>query len=478
MDKVKVYLTWLKRNNFWVLCFILLATAIVCWNMATSQVEADVQKNTKQINDVSSRLRRLQKQQNPNERFIEGLKAEDKKIRDQALRVTELAYETQHKLLKWPLPAEVEAIGELKLSSKEEKENHPPGDPRVPEIPIGTREIYQNLVAQPEMKRIIEKVKIRRVKPADKGANPNANPNHRAPAAFTGIVTWPEDQWSTLLDRYRMDITPSTVRVYVTQEDFWVFEALIDVILYMNRDATDHLNAVVRGVQKLDVAQWATLAAQQEPGVDVMPVDADAAAGLPGGMGGPLGGGGASPPGMPGSEAEYVKIPGQKGAAGDENKLSPDDQLIDGRYVDGENKPVPAEAVKTTPPFNEFKQLPIVMRLQMDQRRVPDLLAALANSPEPKALPIEVRQVRMFFLDVDQKADAAGLGGNAIEQRADRGPYDCDVEIRGIVYLYNRPDASKLGLGSAATPAKREFGIPVPSSASVPMPPMNFDQPQ
>ena len=111
----------------------------------------------------------------------------------------------------------------------------------------------------------------------------------------------------------------------------------------------------------------------------------------------------------------------------------------------------------------------------MDQRRIPELLAAFGNSPEPKALPIEVRQVRMYFSDVDQKVDPSA-GGQA-EQNRERGPYDCDVEVRGIVYLYNPPDEKKLGAGSAAQPAQRAFGVPVTNTAPAPMmPPM--EQPQ
>jgi hypothetical protein len=45
--------------------------------------------------------------------------------------------------------------------------------------------------------------------------------------------------------------------------------------------------------------------------------------------------------------------------------------------------------------------------------------------------------------------------------QGERAPYDATVQLRGIVYIYNQPDAMKLGKGSAPKPAQRKLGTPL-----------------
>ena len=54
--------------------------------------------------------------------------------------------------------------------------------------------------------------------------------------------------------------------------------------------------------------------------------------------------------------------------------------------------------------------------------------------------------------------------------KLESGPYDCVLQIRGIVYIYNEPDEPKLGTGSAPQPAQRGLGIPVPKTEAPAVP--------
>ena len=63
-------------------------------------------------------------------------------------------------------------------------------------------------------------------------------------------------------------------------------------------------------------------------------------------------------------------------------------RCVDGRYIDDQGKPMKDDK---SGPFAEFKQMFVYMRFIMDQRRLPNLMAACANVP----LPIETRQVRV-----------------------------------------------------------------------------------
>jgi hypothetical protein len=143
----------------------------------------------------------------------------------------------------------------------------------------------------------------------------------------------------------------------------------------------------------------------------------------------------------------------------------------------------------TSGPFAEFKQIFVYMKFVMDQRKVPDLLAACANS----TLPIETRQVRIRPIGAGGSGgggggigggnmfnggagNARGAGGAAKPGNAGGGggggaagdlavtPYDMLVDVSGIIYLYNPPgenaETSNLGKGTLSSPGKRLFGVP------------------
>jgi len=173
--------------------------------------------------------------------------------------------------------------------------------------------------------------------------------------------------------------------------------------------------------------------------------------------------------------------------------------LADGtfRYVDDEGYALPDPKQQ---PYAEFRMLPVTMRFIMDQRKLPELLARCVESP----LPIEVRQWSLrdprnptsgrrqaggggrsgggmdFSSGIRDKMGAKAGGGDGMalgavqgggagnekaadEQRSDGasfggeielGPYDREVEIKGVIYIYNPPDQAKVGTGSAGLPGQ------------------------
>ena len=112
------------------------------------------------------------------------------------------------------------------------------------------------------------------------------------------------------------------------------------------------------------------------------------------------------------------------------------------RYLDSEGQPYGGE-----PEDAEFRRLPVRMRLTMDQRWIPQLLIECANA----ALPIEVKQLR---LNPNQSGAGFGSTANRSFRGSSRGLRGmdsleadanlADVEIRGIVYIYNKPDETVL----------------------------------
>ena len=161
---------------------------------------------------------------------------------------------------------------------------------------------------------------------------------------------------------------------------------------------------------------------------------------------------------------------------------------VNNRYVDNANEPIAADKLRAAMVSNKVedaplavaKRIPVRLRVKIDLHKIPHLLAACGNSP----LPIQIRQVRIngaagtgsggsgdgggFSVgDTDEGGDdgaagganmmmmmmgggggAGGAGRAALQSREAKEvyPYEEEVEIFGVVYIYNPYDGSKIGL--------------------------------
>ena len=146
----------------------------------------------------------------------------------------------------------------------------------------------------------------------------------------------------------------------------------------------------------------------------------------------------------------------------------------EGRYVDLDFEPLPAETVKLVitgevlPEKNleliVAKRVPVRIALKMDERKIAEFMAACANSP----FAFEIQQVRWNRHKpggeeiplggsggaADNKLggmnqDMAGMAGGAVILEASvdvekRTNYDVNVEFYGIVKIYNPVRAERL----------------------------------
>jgi hypothetical protein len=233
------------------------------------------------------------------------------------------------------------------------------------------------------------------------------------------------------------------------------------------------------------------------------------------------GAGGSTPPGVVAGGGGSGPVAPTPGAEGTSAAASTD--LADGRYVDEQYKPLPAARLRASLTSRDpkdallavAKRMPVRMRFKLDQRRLHRVLAECGNS----RLPIEIRQVRINR----PPAAASGGGGMAdgMGSMADMGggpggsappggnfggppgafgggppgaegmggmfaggprqgagsigdasvdPNLVEVEVYGIVYIYNPVNKSQLGLAEATTTA---MSPPAPSAtpASATTPP-------
>jgi hypothetical protein len=375
----------------------------------------------------------------PNAALVNGVKSRQEALNKQVLQVWEALYDRQAKFLVWPKEA---GIG-MEEDKAEEGKNKPKGKKKKKgDIPEQACKFYNDSVVPSEFERIFSKLDLRRPKTGRHTPSLENLPFQDLPTDFDGLVAWDPKQRESILSRHRLaNGTPSSARVKLVQEDLWIFESLVDALAAVNQNAKDPLSAPLKQIDVLDVAQWATAACAQHSASLWMPEGSASA--------------------KPASPDKPPPVPGE-GAT--------DEALLEGRYLDQKGQPLGAAAKQ---PFAEFKQIFVYMKLVLDQRRFADLLTGLANAP----LPVEVRHVTVQLLpdSMLRQVTPAGNDGGAAPAAQSTGlqvgnlsvaettPWDATVEIGGAIYLYERPNAKKLGSGGAKSQAARTFRIPSPA---------------
>jgi hypothetical protein len=119
----------------------------------------------------------------------------------------------------------------------------------------------------------------------------------------------------------------------------------------------------------------------------------------------------------------------------------------------------------------QFKRLPVVLRLRMDQREIANLLVTLANSP----LPVDIRQLRINTKMSGGTASARPMMFGGGESTSSRGrspssmvkrdksleeallsPYELNLELVGTIYIFNPPDKKAFQLDDDTAAAAEE----------------------
>jgi hypothetical protein len=493
MDQVRKALAWLKQYHFWVLSVLVVLIGVGCWWSASGALRKKYEENHSKITGVFSSLQTVSSDTfHPNQGVQDKQTEELNALREEVLKLWDQLYEAQREqVLIWP-----SGPTELKPEFIKTVEKLRFGD----DIPDdqGLREHYQNYIEN-HFPKLPEKIGARPIEEGTTGISGGGLMSRRSYAGEGGISSmaggqmeddgnficeWaPEDQ-SIIRDELRFPQTPSALRIWCTQENLWVYHALLDVIKNTNTaaNATRVSNAAVRGIYSLEVGQRAApysrtkdrifKMATATPMVDPSMVDPSLA---------PTEGG--APP----SEFGGAEFRGGL-AEGITSEMSPEQEraaLLSGRYLgeDGkpimiagpaaamEGEPVPVDPNAPVPPLDvtqfgkEFKRLPVRMVLEMDQRHLPKLITECAIRP----LQIEVQEVRINAPDI-LSGSAGGMssfsgarGGGpagpegmvrefgAELQEFEAQPQIVTVAIQGVIYIFNKPNAEALNPSGAAT---------------------------
>jgi hypothetical protein len=350
-------------------------------------------------------------------------------------------------------------------------------------------------------------------------------PGRPTEAVDNSIVLWsPGSQQEIMKTHFaftgRTEL-PTTLEVLYAQEDLWVLQNLMDIIKSANGDAESRHDAVIKELHFVRVGRsaWGLAGAVSvvgqaggqsgTEGIGGMPaMTAPPSGGAPSAVGPPPGmGAGNSPPGV-----AAMPSPGAEGNSG-----APSTDLADGRYVDEQYQALRAARLRGSLTSRDpkdallavAKRMPVRMRFKLDQRRLHRVLAECGNS----RLPVEIRQVR---INRPPAASAGGGGGGDFGDSAPPGmnmpstgtappglgafggadgaagmfggggrpgagsaiadasvdPNLVDVEVYGIVYIYNPVNKSQLGLTEAPTTALTPPAmVPTRPTTTSPTPP-------
>jgi hypothetical protein len=444
MDQLKVALGWLKRQHFWVLCVIVAGIALWCWHSAASALQQESVRNQSTIKaefDTQSQLRTepFHANQTINEQQIVEIKKQSEKVAE----AWERLYGRQRdEVLKWPSELSErfrKYVAKLKF-----------GEP----IPVDLRNHYMNYVGT-HFKKLPEKVGAPVLAAGDvRGGGRSGADMQGMMSEMRGggidsgemvgddrndyLVQWLDQQ--VVRDELDMPSEPSSMRIWVTQEDLWVYHTLLQVIANTNKAAgADRFsNAAVRVIQSLEVGRPAALASGGASSGRILmlsPAGADASGGeIDMSRGAPVG-------------AEAFVDPGGRSGPGDAPLSEAEETaaLLAYRYLDAQGAP-------TAEPGVEYKRLPIRMTLLMDQRWLPYLLTECANAP----LQVEVNEVRINPMDSSRSGGAfdsrSGGAANLFSDRPSDGgamafpaePNLVPVIIQGMIYIFNEPNTATL----------------------------------
>jgi len=496
MDQIRTALAFVKKQWFWFSCLAICLLTAGMWFWSTSSLKASFQKRHDVIKTTFSEASTLSREaKHPNPTVKEKMDERINNLKNSVRTAWQKQYSEQgEEVFVWPaaLPKlravadklrPVEALGFAEGEPVNEKLR----------LSVSYRSDYANYIRRelPKLAEIVGAVWAPSGGGGDAGGNAGMGAAPGALQPVDGIsgdeeeiepvVLWSTSNQSEIQESrfnwsHHHDRSPTTIELLYAQEDFWVLQSLMQIIRETNQGATSphQKEAVIRRIDFIQLGRNASAAVgdtirfsprtrsgsgnpgEMPEGNEPQPIGPpQGAGGLGEGMMGAGGiGGGPGETAMAGSSADPAHL----------------------RYVDTKYQPIPAEdlrsARESTDPELAYlavaKRMPVRMRVRINQLAIPRFLSACANAD----LTVEVRQMRMnrssgqdgsggggggggggilgggqpgaspFGATEGMGAIAGGGMGGASSQ--DLFPWDVDVEIYGIVYIYNPVDDEKL----------------------------------
>jgi hypothetical protein len=487
MDQLRTALVWLKRHHFWVLCGLVAIIAVASWAKASAKLTALFTTNQNTIKSGFTEIQGVLKDPfHPNEDVNSKQEAQTKQQATDVAKLWQQLYDRQREhVLEWP--------PELSRDFRDYVEKLQFGA----EIRSDLRNHYQNYIenhfpALPKQidARAIDASTVAGVGPGGgRGFGPEGGgAANEVQDDNDYICEWSPTDQASVREDLNFREQPTSLRIWVTQENLWVYHTLLDVIAKTNKaaNATRMSNAAVQQIGELSVGRNAARGSRTSGRLMVKPAAPAAAGpgeGPPGAPPGvPVGPGGApGPEGGPGMRPEFSMERNGPGG-GQMTEEQEKAYLLSNRYLNAQGQPIPfggvgaaapgdpstpAQAPEAAPagqPLDltvfgqEYKRLPVRMALRMDQRWLPRLISECASEP----LQVEVQEVRI------NPPEGLGLGAGGPGGSGFRGgeggpggntsvfpeepsvqpfptqPEMVNVIIQGTIYIFNKPNPAIL----------------------------------
>jgi len=482
MDKLKEQLAPVIRQGFWVLTVLVTIGSLAIWWMASGKLVAEYQTASSKIESDAQRVTSVSSKmaEHPNlethEQMQKLIKAREQEVLDAWTSV----YKRQQEILLWPASLQEDFVREFKdLTPIELAVEFPTPEEKEKESTLLNRYRYYIPAVLPGIAEIAQTKWTADVEKSAggggmSGAEYDGGGSGGGPMMYGAggvpeegpLVKWEtSSQQSLVTDLFPWNGgQPTTLDVLYSQENLWILRQLMQIIASVNGDAGQRFQAKIHEINRIAIGSSVktTAGSISKPSSD-----------LASGMGGDymsMGGG-----------DEYMGGDMSSGSMGMDSGMMAGGVALDpgdNRYVDTSGKPLLAatlrSALASKQPADAFmavaKRVPVMMSFKMDQRAIPDLIAKCGSAQ----LMVEVKQVRILPSGTSSAAGAgggdygggmessSGMEGGGYGEGMDSGmggmtpgptgatkeqfPLDLDVEVYGIIYVYNPPIAENLGV--------------------------------
>ena len=430
MDKVKQQLAIALKYGFWIGCVCVFIGSLAVWWMSTSRLE---QENSSQVSAITNDIQKVNSLRGeldtqPNEISHAKMNTLIAERTDEVLDAWQKIYQDQLGILTWPTELKESYIDEFRYVRDEETgqldkdrrklpfEVYVEYDNELHEVAPTIRVSYARYI-----KNVLDDIaaiaKTEWTAEFDSRAGGMGMEDmgmmdemdmgmgmmNRAAVGITGVADEPLVKWSTgSQDSVLSDLfpwrgsRPTTLQVYYSQENLWILKQLLQIVATVNGNARMPFEAKIRAIQQLKIGKSVKL-----EGIGSIAKPGDGMRGM-GGMGM-----GMDDMDMGMDDMDMMDMDMGMGGMADVDLPDPGDN----RYVDTENKPILASALRAAltskqpgdAPLAVAKRIPVMMSVQIDQRYVPELIAACGSAP----LMVEVKQTRIL----PKGSSQSGMGG-------------------------------------------------------------------
>src|SRR3954447_9221943 len=230
MDQLRTALVWLKRHHFWVLCGLVAIIAFASWAKASGKLSTLFTQNQAAIKTEFEKVRGLSKDPfHPNTDVNAKQQAQTKQQADDVAKLWQQLYDRQRKhVLEWP--------PELSKDFRDFVDKLQFGAEIRPDL----RNHYQNYIENhfPTLPKQIDARPIDASTVSSGIGGPGAAEFAAGASAQQDdndyICLWSPTDQAFVRDDLNFREQPSSLKIWVTQENLWVYHTLLDVISKTN----------------------------------------------------------------------------------------------------------------------------------------------------------------------------------------------------------------------------------------------------